>query len=674
MRKFLKILLITFISILFLCLLAIIGLVVFVKPNSYKPLIITAVEKSTSRHLTLAGDISWEFYPQIGFKINKVTLSNPPNFSQTDPFLVIDSVGISVALWPLLHHQVVIQNVRVDGLNLNLMKNNTANNWTFTSESQAISDSTTPSTKLSASEALSSKESSQPFSLELQELKITHATIRYTSDGKQIVALKDFHADMSHGKDGIILFDSKSGITLKDLNFNFNDWLIGNLNFLLPDFNHIKYMSNVSLTKININGLLDGLDIAKKARVGNTLLDNMTLSLSVNGDSNSLKLNEFNLVFPGVLHFKADANVSSFSKLNYTANIKLEDFSLNTVLSKAGIILPKLLSKQELNHVSYQSNLSGNESSAEINGIVFKLGDASLIGDLRLISFSPLTLSENLAIDKLNVDKFIDAKGYQIPISHISLKGDLDVKSFSGEQQLQVDKITLVGLSLDQLIATINKNLDELNKRLEALNKSINDTSKQIAKASNGSILDKAMAAKDSITTLSNLRDSINGLNLDFVNQMKDNINNAIKTKNPGATTDLGQFDANLILKNKIISPSDFELKGPNANIKGSGSVDLKASSINYAVTSQVTAKNINPLLAQLVFPSSIKGELSSPDVSLDWGSISNQIVAYIANATKKQIEEAQKKQATKPQIPQNIGGNNANNQLINSVGKLFGH
>ena len=87
MHKFIKILLISTMSLIVLCLVGIACLVIFVKPNSYKPLIIKVVEKTTSRHLTLDGDISWQFYPHIGFKVESVALSNPPSFKESSPFL-----------------------------------------------------------------------------------------------------------------------------------------------------------------------------------------------------------------------------------------------------------------------------------------------------------------------------------------------------------------------------------------------------------------------------------------------------------------------------------------------------------------------------------------------------------------------------------------------------------
>ena len=88
-------------------------------PNDYKAQIIKAVKDSTQRDLHLDGDIKLSFYPNIGANLNKVSLSE---FRSDKEFAAIESVRVSLALLPLLHKQVVVDEVMVSGLNATLVK------------------------------------------------------------------------------------------------------------------------------------------------------------------------------------------------------------------------------------------------------------------------------------------------------------------------------------------------------------------------------------------------------------------------------------------------------------------------------------------------------------------------------------------------------------------------
>ena len=79
--KIVKIVIITLVALIALSGLGLIAMVTLVNPNSYKPLIIKAVNDSTGRSLTLDGDITWKIWPNIGLHMEKVALSNPVGFN-----------------------------------------------------------------------------------------------------------------------------------------------------------------------------------------------------------------------------------------------------------------------------------------------------------------------------------------------------------------------------------------------------------------------------------------------------------------------------------------------------------------------------------------------------------------------------------------------------------------
>ncbi len=88
-------------------------------PNDYKDRIIQAVKESKQRDLRLDGNITLAFFPSIGAKVGKVSLSE---FNSDQQFAAIDSAHVSLALLPLLSGQAVVNEVTVSGLQATLVK------------------------------------------------------------------------------------------------------------------------------------------------------------------------------------------------------------------------------------------------------------------------------------------------------------------------------------------------------------------------------------------------------------------------------------------------------------------------------------------------------------------------------------------------------------------------
>ena len=116
------------IGIIIGCLVAVliaaaIALWLIVNPNDYKGRIVAAVKSSTGRELSLPGDIHLAIFPSIALKLGPATLGNPPGFDSSQPFASLQHVSLRVRVLPLLHHQLEVGRVEIDGLDLRLLKN-----------------------------------------------------------------------------------------------------------------------------------------------------------------------------------------------------------------------------------------------------------------------------------------------------------------------------------------------------------------------------------------------------------------------------------------------------------------------------------------------------------------------------------------------------------------------
>src|SRR5687768_4740190 len=99
------------------------GLIAYVAatfdPNEYKPQLVQAVKDRTQRTLTIDGDITLSFWPSIGARIGKASLSERASDKE---FARVEDAHVSLKLLPLLSRQVVADTVRVKGLRANVVK------------------------------------------------------------------------------------------------------------------------------------------------------------------------------------------------------------------------------------------------------------------------------------------------------------------------------------------------------------------------------------------------------------------------------------------------------------------------------------------------------------------------------------------------------------------------
>ncbi|MFV1992817.1 MAG: AsmA family protein, partial [Acidiferrobacterales bacterium] len=124
---------------------------VFIDPNTYRQQVVELVKKQTGRDLKINGDVSLSLFPWLGVQFKEMKLDGPPGFKPAD-FASLRSADIRVAALPLLWGRVDIDQILIDGLTLNLVRNEQGrDNWTFTSPQPA--EPKTPSEKKPAQES-----------------------------------------------------------------------------------------------------------------------------------------------------------------------------------------------------------------------------------------------------------------------------------------------------------------------------------------------------------------------------------------------------------------------------------------------------------------------------------------------------------------------------------------
>ena len=112
-----------------LMVVAVIVLPLIIDPNDYKDEIATAVREQTGRTLAIEGDISLSVFPWLGLDIGPTRFSNAEGFADPD-MASMEAVQVRIKLMPLLSKQLVVDTVKLSGLQLNLAKDKSGrSNW-----------------------------------------------------------------------------------------------------------------------------------------------------------------------------------------------------------------------------------------------------------------------------------------------------------------------------------------------------------------------------------------------------------------------------------------------------------------------------------------------------------------------------------------------------------------
>lgn len=138
-------------------------------PNPYKPQLISFVKEQKQRTLTLEGDIKLSFFPKIGIDLGKVSLSEK---NSSEEFAAVDRVRLNLALLPLLKREVVVDEIRIDGMRAKVIRHRDG-----TSNYDDLAEGKKDELKEEKMEVI-------PFALDVSGIKVTNSTFTWQNEEK----------------------------------------------------------------------------------------------------------------------------------------------------------------------------------------------------------------------------------------------------------------------------------------------------------------------------------------------------------------------------------------------------------------------------------------------------------------------------------------------------------
>ena len=434
-------------------------------------------------------------------------------------------------------------------------------------------------------------------------------------------------------------------------------------------------------------------------------LSNETASLT------DFVVNALNLQASGSLNV---TQLTSHPVINNTLDI--QTFNLRALLTQLGLDIPavdEMSDTTTLTKVAAKLNVNFKSETQSVNvkNIQVQLDESSLSGNASLANFDKPNIAYNLKLDKINVNRYLptpteapaepvkttDNSDVEIPLptellKTLTVNGTLKAGSVQYDQ-LNPKNILVTVNAKDGLINVKPIKTDLFNTKIRATAKldvrkvqpkyaiTFDTKNLQIGElliafvgeehlSGTGAVNANLTTSGDRLSlikqglngTLSaDLQDgAVKGFNLaQSIRKAKEKLGGkkSANTEEP-LQTDFSSLVGQFVIKDGVVDTKKLQAQAPFMRVDGSGTVDIAKEKLNYLVKTKIVASDKGQggedlkELNGLTIPVKLKGALTSPDVSLDLGSLMEQ---KAKDEVKKKIDK--KKDEVKKDIEDKIKG-----------------
>ena len=372
-------------------------------PNDYKDEIRQIARDKAHIELTLNGDIGWSLFPWLGLELHDASVATL--IKPAEPFADLQMLGLSVRVLPLLRREVQMSDVRVEGLNLRLIRDKDGHgNWQDVGKLPAAANSDATSTPPAAGEpaseaSVAAEKPAQPIRLDIDSLTVNNARVEYSDEKTG----KSFSAESIQLSTGAV-HDSVN-IPLK-----------------------LTAFLSANQPALRVRTELNG-----EVRIARALqryqLEDMKLSGEVTGDPLQGKTMTFSA--QGQLVLDRAANVAEWTGIKISANqlralgelkvndldktpqvsggISIAQFDLAKFVESVGQKLPAM-AEGSLSKVELVSRLAATPTSLALDDLNLKVDDSTFSGRIAVENFAKQSLRAVLKADTFNIDRYLPPK------------------------------------------------------------------------------------------------------------------------------------------------------------------------------------------------------------------------------------------------------------------------
>ena len=373
-------------------LVAVVVLRFFIDPNDFKPQISALVEDASGYQLSIDGDLSWSFYPVLGFRSEAVSVVAAPD---QPAFLNLRKLALGVELMPLFSRQLKVQQLLLEGLDAQLLLNEQGlPNWQLPD----TSDSKSAESKPESSSAGSMPEFSIPL------IRIVDSNLRYRDavsgtdvgvviDRLELENVQPVEPIVVRLKGSLMQVDGPRIQLVLDTR-------------LLPDLQKQVYR----ISPIQLQADIEGLLAAPLAVVMDSAIE-----LDMAKDVAFISLPRLQ-VADSVLSGEVSASALSTAPA-FRGNLKSQPVQLPQLLQQFGVPLPETSNPSALQQASIALSFDGSTERLNVSDLVLKLDQSTLTGSVSVTDFARQALVFDLLLDHIILDDYLPPATQPQPIT-----------------------------------------------------------------------------------------------------------------------------------------------------------------------------------------------------------------------------------------------------------------
>ncbi|PQJ59127.1 cell envelope biogenesis protein AsmA [Vibrio jasicida] len=660
MKKLLLIIAIPVVAIL----AVVLALIIFVNPNQFKPLIVEQAQKQTGLELVIEGDISWQFFPSIGFELGRTELRNPQGFSQPNLFKV-DTVGVDVSVTPLLSKQLEIGNVTLDGAEfyLETLKDGSKNIDALTKAQTQQAEQTTDTTTKPESET---QGSGSDWTINLAGVTISNGYVEIQDKQTDShIKLSDISLNLSQfafdnwttadfgvkgemneqkftaqGKADFKLAKGLASYALKDINFDatyadatnkIDSATIGLDTFEFDKANNLSYAlkGEAGGMKLDMKG---GGELNVDKAISKVQLNKLTLNSTFEGDA--LPQSPMKVDMASDLSFDLTKSHLSFVLEKLTANAIALDGKADVTLGD----IPKVRFAVHSPNIDLDEFLGLNNQAPA--------GDKPASGGSKapagpevepdLSALKTLDVKGDITIDKF---KAANAKMEAVKASFSINRGVFDLNSFTSKlYQGTISATAKLDARKSPATYTAKKSIKGIHVQpllIDVANNDMLEGTGNIDVNVKGSSLTPTGIKKNLVGTIAiNFTDgAVNGINVAqlirenyarFKGQSLDGTDEVKKT-------DFSAMTATLKLNKGVVSTDNMKAQSPLLRVRGKGKANYLNETVDFTISTSVVGslegqggKNIDEL-KDITIPINVSGKWAEPKFKLVFDDVLKQ-------------------------------------------------
>jgi AsmA protein len=420
MKRIFKILLGLIGAVIVLLVLAALVLPLVYDKEDLKAAIAQGVRDQTGRDLSIDGPLDFSVFPWLALEVAELSLGNAEGFGE-QPFAEIGEARIGVALMPLLRKQISVDEITLDGLQLNLAVDARGkNNWD----------------DLAATEESGTAEDTGPglfSSKRVAGLNIRDANV-------------DFH-------------DRQAGAHYRMSGFSLRTGALGDdkpvpleLETLLED------VAAGTRTAIDM-GATAAIDLEAERYVFDDLDLLLTIQsadreqpvrirapqLSMDLANQTLQLDEFSVE---LAKLEARGALSARGILEdpvFDGSLSVAEFSPSELMRALQMEAPVTADPQVLQRASINANLSGSGTQLTLSDFTMELDQSRFAGEMSIRDFDRPAIGFTLEVDEIDLDRYLEPAAEDSGSEEVAMpQQELQGQEVRG--QLKAGKLRMAGL------------------------------------------------------------------------------------------------------------------------------------------------------------------------------------------------------------------------------------